>query len=62
MSTEEQTWEIEDANGKRRVTLAQFRAEIEARKTAAQPIMDAWRKGDMRACERAQRAMRASFR
>jgi hypothetical protein len=45
----------------RTVTLAQFRAEIDARKAAAAPIMDAWRRGDLKACEVAQAAMRKRF-
>lgn len=58
----ERTWEIEDASGKRRVTLAQFRAEIDARKAAAAPIMAAWKRGDVDGCAKAQAEMRARFR
>lgn len=57
----ERTWEITDANGKRSVTLAQFRAEVDARKAAAAPIMDAWRRGDINGCAKAQAAMRKQF-
>ena len=57
----EQTFEIEDASGKRRVTLAQFRAELDARKAMAAPIMDAFRRNDMAACAKAQTAMREKF-
>lgn len=53
------TWEISDADGnKRTVTLAQFRAEVDARKVLAKPIADAWRRGDLAACAKAQAAMR----
>lgn len=58
----DQIWEIEDANGKRRVTLAQYRAELDARKAMAKPIMEAWRRGDIEACGKAQTAMRARFK
>lgn len=55
----ERTWEISDAAGrKRRVTLAEFRAELDARKAMAAPIMDAMRRGDIKACGDAQAAMR----
>jgi hypothetical protein len=54
----EQTWVV---NGKQ-ITLAEFRAEIEVRKTAAQPIMDAWRKGDISAVAKAQKTMRLTFK
>ena len=59
----ERTWEISDINGKnkRMVTLAEFRADIEARKAAAAPIMAAFRRGDLKACEAAQTAMRKRF-
>jgi hypothetical protein len=53
----ERTWIV---NG-RKVTLAQFRADIDARKAAAQPIADAWRAGDIAACEAAQKQMRKQF-
>ena len=57
----ERTWEITDINGTRTVTLAQFRAEMDARKAMAAPIMAALRKGDLAACEKAQKAMRKAF-
>jgi hypothetical protein len=44
----ERTWQITEQDGtKRTVTLAQFRATIDERKAAAQPIADAWRNGDI---------------
>ena len=56
----ERTWEISDIDGKnkRTVTLAQFRAEIDARKAMAEPIMDAVRRGDLAGATAAQEAMR----
>ena len=57
----ERTWKITDAKGTRQVTLAQFRAEIEARKVAAKPIMDAFRRGDLKGCGDAQESMRRQF-
>jgi hypothetical protein len=55
------TWEISDLDGtnKRRVTLDQFRAELAARAAMTKPIADAWRRGDLAACEAAQRNMRS---
>jgi hypothetical protein len=58
----ERTFEITDANGKRHVTLAQFRAEVDARAAAAAPIMNAWRRGDLKACGQAQATMRKRFK
>jgi hypothetical protein len=58
----ERTWKITDVKGTRMVTLAEFRAEIEARKAAAAPIMDAWRKGDMHGVQSAQAEMRKRFK
>jgi hypothetical protein len=57
------TWEITDSDGrnKRTVTLAQYRAEIDARKATTAAIMHAWRRGDVKACEVAQAAMRKRF-
>jgi hypothetical protein len=57
------TWEIGDIDGKnkRRVTLAQYRAELNARKAAVKPIADAFRSGDLEACGRAQAAMHKRF-
>jgi hypothetical protein len=59
----ERTWEISDIDGnnKRRVTLAQYRAELDARKVMTKPIMDALRRGDLEACGAAQAAMRKRF-
>lgn len=61
--TQERTWQISDIDGsnKRTVTLAQYRAELDARKAMAAKVMDAVRRGDMKACEAAQSAMRATF-
>lgn len=59
----ELTWEISDIDGKnkRTVTLAQFRAEIDARKAMSVLIMTAIRAGDIKACADAQAAMRRRF-
>jgi hypothetical protein len=59
----ERTWEISDLDGKhkRRVTLAQYRAELDARKAMAAPIMTAVRRGDLNAAVVAQAAMRNRF-
>ena len=59
----ERTWEISDIDGtnKRTITLAQFRAELNARAAMTKPIMDAVRRGDLKACETAQAAMRKRF-
>lgn len=56
------TYEITDERGTRRVTLAEFRAELDARKAAARPIMDAFRRGDLEACGKAQASMRERFK
>lgn len=60
----EQIFEISDIDGKnkRRVTVSQYRAELDARKAMAHPIMDAFRRGDLKACSDAQAAMRKKFR
>lgn len=62
--TTERTWTITDINGKnpRTVTLAQYMAAHNARKAAANPIMDAFRRGDLAACGVAQEAMRKQFK
>lgn len=57
----EQTWEIEDEHGKRTVTLAQFRAELDAKVALARPIMEALKRGDIEACGNAQNAMRVAL-
>jgi len=56
--TTERTWKITDADGgnRRTVTLAQFRAEINARHQANAPIAKAWHKGDMAGVAAAQKA------
>jgi hypothetical protein len=59
--TNERTFEITDASGTRRVTLAQFRAEQDARKADAAKVMDAVRRGDMAGCAKAQADMRAKW-
>jgi hypothetical protein len=50
-----------DGKNPRRVTLAEFRAEIEARKAAAAPIMDALRRNDITGCAAAQATFRKQF-
>lgn len=42
-------------------TLQELRAELDARAIMAKLIMDAMRRGDLEACERAQAAMRETF-
>ena len=61
--TAERTWEISDIDGKnkRRVTLAQFRAELDARKPYTAAIMDAFRRNDIEACGAAQAVMCKRF-
>ena len=57
------TYEIADIDGsnKRSVTLAQYRAELDARKVYTARIIDAVRRGDIQGCADAQAAMRAKF-
>lgn len=59
--TAERTFEIEDARGKRRVTLAEFLAEHNARKADAKKVSDAVHRGDLDGCARAQADMRAKW-
>jgi hypothetical protein len=61
--TTEQTWEISDIDGrnKRTVTIAQYRAELDARKPFTAAIMAAIQRGDIKAASAAQEAMRARF-
>ncbi len=61
--TTERTWEISDLDGsnKRTVTLAQYRAELDARKPHTAAIMNAVRRGDIAGVEAAQAAMRKQF-
>lgn len=61
--TTERTWEISDIDGsnKRRVTLAQYRAELDARRPYTKAIMDAVRSGNIAAIGKAQTAMRERF-
>ncbi len=57
-----QIWEITDAKGnKRHVTLAEFRAKLDARAAMAKPIMDAFRRNDLAAVAATQKAMRSKF-
>jgi hypothetical protein len=56
-----QEWIAAKTADDRAVVLAKFRADLDARKAAAAPIMDAWRRGDIRGCEDAQSAMRRKF-
>ena len=61
MTSAERTWEIADdfkGTNKCSVTLVQFRAELDAKAAMARRVMDAVRKGDLKACEAAQKAMR----
>ena len=60
MGNSTQTWEISDADGsnKRRVTLAQYRAELDAAREAVKPVADAFMRGDHDGCARAQAALR----
>jgi hypothetical protein len=61
MANDNRTFEIEDSKGRRRVTLAEFRADLDARKAAASLVMGAIRCGDIDGCTKAQAAMRAKF-
>lgn len=56
----ERTWQISDLDGsnKRTVTLAQYRAEVDAAKQAVAPVAAAWRRGDLKAVEAAQKRAR----
>jgi hypothetical protein len=58
----ERTFEIEDARGKRTITLSEFKADLAARRTAAQAVFDAARNRDLNACAAAQKAMRGKFK
>lgn len=59
----ERTWEISDIDGRNRrtVTLAQYRAELDARKPYTTAIMDAMKRRDIKGAAAAQAAMRARF-
>lgn len=61
----ERTWEIKEHKGgkwvARTVTLAQYKAEVAARREAGRPIMDALRQGGLASCELAQATFRAQF-
>lgn len=52
----ERTWIVDG----RPVTLAQFRASVDARRNAAAAISTAWRSGDITTTEQAQAAFRAA--
>lgn len=56
----ERTWTITDPDGSnaRTVTLAQYRAELEASRRLVAPVVDAIRSGDLKACGDAQQAIR----
>jgi hypothetical protein len=58
----ERTFEIEDARGKRTIALAEFKADIAARRTATQAVFNAARNRDLNACAAAQKAMRDQFK
>lgn len=55
-STASRNWEISNIDGsnKRAVTLAQYRAEIEAAKQRVRPVVDALRRGDHDGMAKAQ--------
>jgi hypothetical protein len=55
-------WSSAKTDADRAAVLAQFRADLDARAAMAKPIMTAWRRGDLDACEQAQTAMRRRFR
>lgn len=59
----ERTWKISDIDGRnpRTVTLAQYRAELDARMAFTRKISDALRAGDLKAMEAAQIEMRKVF-
>ncbi len=63
----EQTFKIRAvlSNGKlgaeREITLAQYRAELDARRPYAKAVMDAFRRNDIAECGKAQRIMREKF-
>lgn len=59
----ERTWEISDIDGKnkRTVTLAQYRAELDARKPYTAAIAAAFLRRDIKGVEAAQADMRQAF-
>ena len=59
--TATRTWEISDIDGsnKRRVTLAQYRAEVDAAHARVKPLVDAFMRGDLKAATELQKAARA---
>lgn len=58
----ERTWTITDADGNpRTVTLAQFRAELDARAAMCRPIKAAFMRNDKQGVADAQAAMRAVY-
>jgi hypothetical protein len=61
MKTLSQEWTAAQSAKERALVVAKLRAEIEARKALAAPIMAAFRAGDLAACEDAQRAFRRRF-
>jgi hypothetical protein len=54
-------WAAAKTAEERAAVVAKLRAEVEARKAQAAPIMEAWGRGDLVACEGAQRAFRRRF-
>ena len=48
-----------DNGGRRQVTAAELRAEIDAAIAKCQPVVDAVRRGDLAGVEAAQKALRA---
>ena len=59
----ERVWIIRDGDGSnpRRVTLAQYRAELDERAVYARRVMTAFRANDLEGCARAQQDMRKRF-
>jgi hypothetical protein len=52
---------LDELTNEGKAVVAKLLAEIAARRQAAQPIMDAWRRGDQDGIAKAQSAMRAKF-
>jgi hypothetical protein len=56
-----QEWLSAKTDDDRAAVLARLRADLDARKASAAPIMAAWHNGDVSACERAQAVFRSKF-
>ena len=61
MQTFSQEWAGAKTDAERTAVLAKLRADLDARKAAAAPIMAAWRNNDIVGCQKAQRAFRRKF-